>query len=110
MSKTLSNDSSADIEDEVTKVENILKLDPEQRMKKDLTRLTDYFQNNKFFREQSQNFEKATIQFMYRNMHFLELQKGQEVFKYGDVGELFYIVMDGEISIKTPFPEELEAE
>jgi len=30
------------------------------------------------------------------------------VFQYGDEGELFYIVMEGEVVIKTPAPDTLE--
>ena len=48
------------------------------------------------------------MQYLYRNMEFLHLDEGRKVFNYGEVGELFYIIMNGEISIKTPFPEELE--
>ena len=41
-------------------------------------------------------------------MGYLELEAGETVFNYGDVGDLFYIVISGEISVKTPFPEVLE--
>ena len=43
-------------------------------------------------------------------MLFLEMNAGEVVFNYGDVGDQFYIIIEGEISIMTPFPEVLEGE
>ena len=53
-------------------------------------------------------FEEKTIQYLYRNLRFCELKPRQQVFQYGDEGELFYIVMEGEVVIKTPAPDTLE--
>lgn len=39
-----------------------------------------------------------------------EFAKGETVFHFGDRGQLFYIIIDGEIEIRTPSPVELENE
>lgn len=82
-----------------------MKLPPEERSNRNIAKLASFFENNKFLREKKQTLDKESMQYLYRNMEFLQLKKGQKVFNYGDVGDLFYIVISGEISIKTPFPE-----
>ena len=41
-------------------------------------------------------------------MRFTELEAGAKVFEYGDKGEQFYIIMEGEVNIQTPAPSMLE--
>ena len=55
-------------------------------------------------------FEESTIKYLYRNLKFHEYKPQEPVFDYGDKGTLFYIIMDGEVAVKTPAPEELEDE
>ena len=45
---------------------------------------------------------------LFRNLLYLELEEKETVFKYGEVGELFYIIIDGEVSVKTPYLDSLE--
>ena len=58
-------------------------------------KLEEYFEDNKFFRKQKRNVEKRTINHLYRNMRYLELEEHCIVFDYDDPGELFYIIMEG---------------
>lgn len=95
-------------EDEREEVERILQLEPKDRTSRNITTLTRFFEGNRFFRQQSEMFEEKTIQYLYRNLRFCELKPRQQVFQYGDEGELFYIVMEGEVVIKTPAPDTLE--
>ena len=48
--------------------------------------------------------------YLYRNMRFKEIEGGYKVFDYGDKGDLFYIIMEGEVIIKTPAMDVLEDE
>lgn len=45
---------------------------------------------------------------MYRNLRFLHIPAKTTIFNYGDIGDLFYIIMEGEVIIKTPSPVDLE--
>lgn len=47
---------------------------------------------------------------MFQNLRYTELDAFENVFDYGDDGELFYIIMEGEVKIKIPAPDELEEE
>ena len=48
------------------------------------------------------------ISYLYRNLHYEEYQKGETIFTYNDIGDLFYIVMQGEVIVKTPAPHVIE--
>ena len=39
-------------------------------------------------------------------MKYLWLKQNQEVFKYGDEGELFYIIIKGIVGVKVPLVED----
>ena len=45
---------------------------------------------------------------LYRNVSYLEYQNGTTVFNYGEQGELFYIILEGEVIIKVPMPKIIE--
>ena len=47
---------------------------------------------------------------MYRKLRYRTYEANETVFEYGDVGELFYIIMEGEVIIKVPSPGMLEGE
>ena len=47
---------------------------------------------------------------MYRALHYVEYQAGESIFKYGDEGDLFYIIISGEVEVKTPAPESLSGD
>ena len=50
------------------------------------------------------------MQYLFRHLFFLEIDAYENVFNYGDEGDLFYIIIEGQVSIKTPFPDVLEEE
>ena len=39
-----------------------------------------------------------------------ECEAGEAVFRYGDRGVQFYIIVDGEVEVRTPSPVELDEE
>lgn len=69
-----------------------------------------YFIGNNFFRENKHKLEVKTVNYLYRNLQYSEHQKGDSVFKYGELGKLFYIILEGEVLVKTPGPHILEGE
>lgn len=72
--------------------------------------LRRFFDSNKFFKEQAQQFEEKTILYLFRNLRYAEYHAMETVFHFGDEGEIFYIIMEGEVMIKIPGPDVLEDE
>lgn len=102
------SESLSDSTDQTPAVDRILMKDPKDRTKDDVKLLSTIFANNKFFKSQKEQFEEKTINYLYRNLHLLKFKENQTVFDYGDVGELFYIIIEGEVIIKVPSPHVLE--
>ena len=50
------------------------------------------------------------MKYLFQNLRFTELDSHENVFDYGDDGDLFYIIIEGEVKIKIPAPDELEEE
>ena len=44
---------------------------------------------------------------MYQHLRFKDSKAGDILFEYGDRGEDFYIILEGEVELKTPAPVEL---
>ena len=91
-------------------VQIILKIAPEKRSKADIERLDTFFLDNNFFRETKHNLEAKTVNYLYRNILYQEHDVGETVFNYGEMGKLFYIILEGEVIVKTPGPHILEGE
>ena len=89
-------------------VEKILQMEPKDRTKRNIDLLRVYFKQNRFFRQQAEIYDEKTIQYLFRNLRFMEFKPKVPVFHYGDQGELFYIIMEGEVVIKTPAPDVIE--
>ena len=94
----------------VKEVEQILKIEPKHRSSKNLERLDMFFSTNNFFIEHKKKLETKTINFLYRKICFQQCNKAGYLFKYGQMGRLFYIILDGEVLVKTPGPHILEGE
>jgi CRP-like cAMP-binding protein len=45
---------------------------------------------------------------LYTHLRIEECKAGRKVFNYGDYGQLFYIIIEGEVEVRTPAPVELE--
>lgn len=103
------SDSEADIEDR-KEVERILRLEPEDRSTRDINFLFRFFESNLYFRKQAEMYEEKTILFLLKKMRFVEYEAGQTIFEYGDFGELFYVIIDGSVVVKTPSQVTLEGD
>ena len=77
---------------------------------RNISKLMAYFANNTFLKDKQQKLDKSAVQYLFRHLFFLDIEKNENVFNYGDEGDLFYIIIEGEVSIKTPFPDVLEEE
>ena len=77
---------------------------------RNISKLMAYFANNTFLQDKQKKLDKSSVQYLFRHLFFLEIDRNENVFNYGDEGDLFYIIIEGEVSIKTPFPDVLEEE
>ena len=50
------------------------------------------------------------MHYLLRNMNFVEIEAANPVFKYGDEGDLFYIIIDGEVAVAVPGPYTLDGQ
>lgn len=48
------------------------------------------------------------MQSLFTHLRLAEYKAGETVFRFGDRGQLFYIIIDGEVDIRTPAPIELQ--
>ena len=51
-------------------VENILKLDPQERTSRNITTIQRFFENNAYFKKQKEIHGEKIIQFLIRKMRF----------------------------------------
>ena len=74
-----------------------------ERTKADISVLVQYFQDNHYFRKQrNEGLEKKTLESMLCMMRFQAFEAGEKVFDCGDEGNLFYVIMEGEVLVKVP--------
>ena len=74
--------------------------------------LMDYFKNNAFFKRtmEERKGDNQTIQNLFSHLRIQECKARETVFLFGDRGKMFYIIIKGEVEIRTPSPVELENE
>ena len=74
-----------------------------ERTKADISLLVQYFEDNHYFRKQrDEGLEKKTLENLLRMMRLKAFEAGEKVFDCGDEGNLFYVIMEGEVLIKVP--------
>lgn len=59
------------------------------------------FKNIKFFKGEGDDMMPEIVQ----RLTYEYFPRGKEVFEYGSIGEKFYIIIDGEVSIMVPNPD-----
>ena len=81
----------------------ILQKEPDDRTKEDLFVLSKYFKENSIFEKLKLDLNDQTLrEQLFLSMRILVLSKDDFVFKYGDLGDKFYIIMSGKVSISVP--------
>ena len=78
-----------------SEIRSILKCEPRERLTRQIATLANFFKNNTFIRnENARNAKDPEVMLsLFRNMRLEEMPRNQTVFKYGDRGELFYIII-----------------
>ncbi|CAI2370289.1 unnamed protein product [Moneuplotes crassus] len=78
------------------------------RKRADLLKLKDFFNDHEFFRELEENNEEDTVLKCFKAMKYVEHRKDDLIFKLGDEGFYFYIILKGEVGIKIMVTKEYE--
>ena len=94
-------------DDILEEIKRILKIEPRERSKPEIMALAEFFYHNSFFQKQAEILEEQTFLSIFKNLALHEVGKGENVFNYGDEGNLFYIIIEGKVTIHIPAPEEL---
>ena len=82
-----------------------------ERTKDEISVLVQYFEDNHYFRKQrNEGLEKRSLESLFRFMRFKSFKAGEKVFDCGDEGNLFYVIMEGEVLIKVPALRELNSD
>eukprot|EP00347_Sterkiella_histriomuscorum_P018268 403346159 len=87
-----------------TRVENILRVlkkDPDKRNSQEIHQITPFFKEIDFFREKDikDNYFVDIVQ----ALQYEHFDSGEYVFQDGDLGDKFYIILKGRVSVQLPY-------
>ena len=82
---------------------NLLEKPQEQRTQLDIEELALLIKENKFFKERGE-LTYQDIKDLAASFEFLEVEQYEDVVKYGDIGDLFYMIIKGSVSVQIPNP------
>ena len=91
-------------------IKNILTMDPKERRKGTIKKLSKQFKQNKFLAEMEQTADADSMFQLYQKLGYTAHRAGEAVFHYGDKGDLFYIILEGKVEVRTVSPVELDGE
>jgi hypothetical protein len=86
-------------EGEYKQIKNILETPVDLRTKEDIFSLTRVFGRNKFFKG-----KEDLLPDLVNIMKFESISQFKNVMKFGEIGDKFYIIVKGLVSIKIPNP------
>jgi len=90
-------------------VKTLLQIEPDKRTHEDIEQLKHQFETNAFLvRQATELRDPVSVQSLFTHLRLAEYKAGETVFRFGDRGQLFYIIIDGEVDIRTPAPIELQ--
>eukprot|EP00347_Sterkiella_histriomuscorum_P011829 403370944 len=82
---------------------DILQKDYATRSNQDLLILNNYFlQSNEFFRKLSEQKSQLTMLQLFKCLNLEFYDYGSTIFNYGDQGDSFYVILQGQVGIKVP--------
>ena len=86
---------------------SIVGLDQEERSAEELQVLAGYIKDIDFFKKR--NLNEETMLEIVNCMNLLEMEKDEIVMEYGDIGQNFYLILQGEVEITVPDPNRKKA-
>jgi CRP-like cAMP-binding protein len=66
-----------------------------------------YLRSNTFLKDQMAKNDAQSLQDLFQALKYEDCPKGETVFKYGEAGVLFYVILSGEVEIKVPQPYDI---
>ena len=86
---------------------SIVGLDQEERSAEELQVLAGYIKDIDFLKKR--NLNEETMLEIVNCMNLLEMEKDEIVMEYGDIGQNFYLILQGEVEITVPDPNRKKA-
>ena len=83
-------------------METILKIAPELRSRPKIDTLCDFFGSQEFFENLEDEYGREMCRDLYTKLKIKNYKAGEHVFNYNDMGDTFYIVLNGAVSIRIP--------
>ena len=80
-------------------IRQVLTQDPEERSDKDLQIIEPLIKETQFMQNRKE-MTQADFNELCRSLCFLELDEFENVFEYGEIGDTFYIIIQGVVSIQ----------
>ena len=84
------------------KIKNTLEKPAFKRSKEELTRCTDFISKIDFFEQKK--IPPDDLYEIVSSFKFVVTKPGEDVFNYGDTGDLFYIIVKGSVAVMIPNP------
>ena len=82
----------------------ILRMNPELRTKRNIETLSKYFDTLEFFFQNiSKEYGQDMCMHIYQELHLQEAKQGEHIFHYNDIGETFYILLEGTLMLRVPW-------
>ena len=91
-------------EQKLARIKGLLEKPTELRAERDIEELASLIKDNKFFKDRKELTQKD-IKDLASMFQFAEIKQYHNVFEYGDIGELFYMIIKGSVSILIPNAE-----
>ena len=83
-------------------IKRILKISSELRTKRNTEMLSKYFDTLEFFKNINKEYGQEMCMHIYQELHLQEAKQGEHIFHYNDVGETFYILLEGTLMLRIP--------
>ena len=83
-------------------MQQVLKKPTNFRKKRELASLKDYFKDHELFKDIEKHNEEATVMSIFKSMKMEVKKAGIIVFRYGNLGDLFYLILTGSVGVKVP--------
>ena len=84
-------------------VRDILLKKPEDRTDYEIRDVMPLLRGIKFFKDQ--NIDTTDLTDVVQGLTYDFFPRGKEVFEYGSIGEKFYMILEGEVSVMVPNQE-----
>lgn len=97
-------------------IETLLKISPEMRSKENVAVLARYFSSLDFFINVQKEHGQEMCNEVYQKLRIRYARRGEDIFHVNDIGDRFYVVLEGMLSVRIPrskeiyiAPEDIEA-